>query len=248
MSLNAISTSTSTALPTVNFHSHGHRKGAHLDTGGTTGSTGVTNSANGSSVGQLPVGVSTALFSNLLQSIGQAIGAQSGASATSPATAAVTSGAATSNAAGAANAATNVLTPGRTQEVRAFMHSLSQALKQDGLGSSAPAVASTAGGGTLATPASGQYQGNLVSSLQTLIQQVGSSGKPTAATETLNSTFQNLLSGSTIAASGSAATAPAPDQSSSAALQSFLNNLLQNLQGNGAQSLNALGSSVNANV
>jgi hypothetical protein len=38
MSLTAITTSTSTALPGVNFHPRGHRKGAHVDTGSSTSS------------------------------------------------------------------------------------------------------------------------------------------------------------------------------------------------------------------
>jgi hypothetical protein len=249
MSLNAISTSPSTALPAVNFHPHGHRKGAHVDGGSAASST--AGNGNTSSIGQLPVGASTALFGNLLRSLEQAVGAA--ASAVSPVgsaiatTAGATAGASTSTAA-------SVPTPGRKQEMQAFVHSLFQALKQDGLSSggaggapATPAVASVAA--STATPASGQYQGSLVSSLQTLIQQLGSNGTATAATSTLSATFQNLIQGS----NGGAATAPgasnaASNPSSSAALQNFLNGLLQNLQGNGVHALNGVGNNINAEV
>jgi hypothetical protein len=102
-----------------------------------------------------------------------------------------------------------------------------QALKQDGLTSN----------GT----------GNIVSSLQNLIQQVGPNGKPTAATETLTATFQNLLNGVNGGA-GVAATASGSSGSSNSGLQSFLNNLLQHVQASGASSLTSAGGNVNAHV
>jgi hypothetical protein len=118
-------------------------------------------------------------------------------------------------------------TPGQRQELQAFQHSLLQALKQDGLTSN----------GT----------GNIVSSLQNLIQQVGPNGKPTAATETLTSTFQNLVNGvngsAAVASSGSSSSG-----SSNSGLQSFLNNLLQHVQASGASTLTSAGSNVNAHV
>jgi hypothetical protein len=124
-----------------------------------------------------------------------------------------------------ASAAT-AATPGQGQELQAFQHSLVQALKQDGLTSN----------GT----------GNVVSSLQNLIQQLGPNGKPTAATETLSSTFQNLTNGVNGVASTSAGSSSSG--SSNAGLQSFLNNLLQNVQATGAQSLTSAGNNVNTHV
>jgi hypothetical protein len=243
MSLNAISMA-ATALPTVNFHPHGHRKGAHPDSA-TASPTG-----NASGIGQLPVGASTSLFSNLVQSLEQVVGAQSAGAASTPVGSA-TAGSATGTSAGSAK-----------QELQAFMHSLFQVLKQDGLGSSSSASAPSAAGasttasaaaasGAAATgsSASAQYQGSLVSSLQTLIHQLGASGTSDAATANLSAAFQNLISGpGGNAASLSASSNTASSQSPNAGLQSFLNTLLQNLQGNGVQALNGVGNNVNANV
>jgi len=121
----------------------------------------------------------------------------------------------------AAGAATNAQSPGRQQEIQAFTHSLFQSLKQDGLGSTTTAV----------------------SSLQTLVQQLGSGQPQSAANRTLNSTFQNLVNGA--AASASAGTTT--DPSSTTALQSFLNDLLQKAQ-SGTLSLNGVGNSINSRV
>jgi hypothetical protein len=247
MSLTAITTSTSTALPGVNFHPRGHRKGAHVDTGSST------SSSNASGIGQLPVGAATPLFSNLLQSLEQTVSAQSAVTAAGSVGATGTASAAGSTPA-AAGAPASAATPAQQQELQAFLHSLFQALKQDGLGTSngaaaTPSAAGATGSATTATPASGQYQANLVSSLQSLMQQVGPDGKATAATETLTSTFQNLvngLMGPAAASSGSSNTGS--NQSPNAGLQNFLGNLLQNLQTNGVHTLTGVGNNVNANI
>jgi len=91
--------------------------------------------------------------------------------------------------------------------------------------------------------------GNIVSSLQSLIQQVGPNGKPTAATETLTSTFQNLVNGMNGAAgAGSTSAGSGSNTSPNSGLQTFLNNLLQNVQAGGVQSLSAAGANVNTHV
>ena len=142
-------------------------------------------------------------------------------------------------------ATTNAATAaGPAQEIQTFLHSLFQALKADGLGSSASTTGSTA-----AQSATGavHYQGGLVSSLQTLIQQLGSSGTSTPATATLNASFNSLMQG----VNGNAATAgssAASTQTSNAALQNFLSNLLQSVQSSGAHSLSSVGANVNTNV
>jgi hypothetical protein len=86
---NPISLSASTAPQALTLqshgHGHGHRKSANLDTGSTIGSTGSAATTAGSEIGQLPVGVSTALFGNLLQSLGQSIGTQASAASSTPA-------------------------------------------------------------------------------------------------------------------------------------------------------------------
>ncbi len=212
MSLSAISAAASTALSALNLHPHGHRKGGHFDTQSSSSALGGS-----SSIGQLPVGASTALFSNLVQSLQQTVGAQTAAA--TPAVQGVSGTA----------AATNAPSPGRQQELQAFTHSLFQSLKQDGLSASS---------GTSA-----------VSSLQTLVQQLSSGQPVSAANRTLNATFQNLVNGSsTGSAAAASATAVTSDPSSTTALQSFLNNLLQNLQSGGTLSLNGVGNSVNSKV
>jgi hypothetical protein len=234
--MSSITSAVSGLLNSPSFHGHGHRRGAHATSSGGSSSSATSStatSAGSNSIGQLPVGASTALFSGLVQSFEQAIGAQATASVTGTgATAAtqavsagtpVTGGASTTQSAGAAS------TPGQAQELQAFQHSLVQALKQDGLTSN----------GT----------GNIVSSLQSLIQQLGPNGKATAATETLSSTFQNLVNGvNGSAARASTSAGSSSSGSSNSGLQNFLNNLLQNLQASGAQSLTSAGGNVNTHV
>jgi hypothetical protein len=92
---NPISLSASTAPQALTLqahshgHGHGHRKSANLDTGSAVGSTDTAATTGGSEIGQLPVGVSTALFGNLLQSLGQSIGTQASAASSAPAGGAV---------------------------------------------------------------------------------------------------------------------------------------------------------------
>ena len=216
-------TAATSALLTPSFHGHGHRRGGHA-TSGTSSSTSASSSASGSGIGQLPVGASTSLFSGLVQSFEQAIGSQSSSVTGTGATASTAGTAAASSASSPAAAAA----PGQGQELQAFQHSLLQALKQDGLASNG--------------------SGNIVSSLQTLIQQVGPNGKPTAATETLTSTFQNLVNGTNGAAAAASSAGSGSNQSPNSGLQTFLNNLLQNVQAGGVQSLSAAGANVNTHV
>jgi hypothetical protein len=233
--MSSITAAVSGLLTSPSFHSHGHRRGAHATSSSTSStSSSSTTSSTSNSIGQLPVGAATALLSGPIQSFEQAIGSQSSPAATgigataatqaAPAGAAVASGT-TSTAPSAGVAAT----PGQGQELQAFQHSLVQALKQDGLTSN----------GT----------GNVVSSLQNLIQQLGSNGKPTAATQTLSSTFQNLVNGMNgSAAVASISAGSSSSGSSNSGLQTFLHNLLQNVQATGAQSLTSAGTNVNTHV
>ena len=75
----------------------------------------------------------------------------------------------------------------------------------------AAATASSTGANT---GGAGQYQGSLVSSLQTLIQQLGTNGTASASTANLSASFNSLVQG-TSGASASGSTA------SNASLQSF---------------------------
>jgi hypothetical protein len=229
MSTNAISSALASALENV----HGH--GRHKSSRGAS----VSSAASGtSSIGQLPVGVSTSLFSNLVSSFQQGLASQS-SSTVAAAQAAGATGTSGSSATGTSGTAQ--LTPAQQQEAQAFMHSLFQALKQDGL--SAGASGAPVSPSTAANSSSGNYQGSLGTSLQALIQQLGADGKSTAATQTLTSTFQNLVSGVTGAAAGSSSS-----DSTNASLRNFLGNLLQNVQGNGVQSIGLAGASVNTHV
>jgi hypothetical protein len=230
--MSSITAAVSGLLTSPSFHGHGHKRGAHAPSSSASSSSTTSNNSN--SIGQLPVGASTALFSGLVQSFEQAIGSQSTSAVTGAgATAAPQAASAGSTVAGGTASPTQTpgtaATPGQGQELQAFQHSLVQALKQDGLTSN----------GT----------GNIVSSLQHLIQQVGPNGKPTAATETLTSTFQNLVNGlNGSAAAASTSSGASPSGSSNAGLQNFLNNLLQHVQASGASSLTSAGSNVNAHV
>jgi hypothetical protein len=92
MSLITNLSSAQTALPSVNIHPHGHKKGSHV--GSADGST-----SDGAA--QIPTGSGQNLFSTLLQSLQAVIGVQLSA-ATPPATAA-NSAAAASSATAASN-------------------------------------------------------------------------------------------------------------------------------------------------
>jgi hypothetical protein len=235
MSLNPISTSLVSALQNIHGHGHGRHKGAH--TTSTADDTTSTTSSGTSSIGALPVSVSTSLFGNLVQSFEQTLAAQSSTAATG-----VQASSAATGSSAAGSTVTPNLTPAQQQEGQAFVHSLIQALKQDGLGSGAsgtPLAPSQAAAGS----APGNYQGDLATSLQALIQQLGPDGKSTAATQTLTSTFQNLVSGVNGTAAGSASS-----NSTNASLQNFLGSLLQNVQSNGVHALNLAGNNVNAHA
>jgi hypothetical protein len=223
MSLSALSTA-SKVLPTVNFHPHGRHKGATPDASSTSSTSGASS---GMTVGQLPVGAAAPLFGQVLRSLQQTVAAQA-VTAPSGGTTAATA------AAGAAGTTSISAANGSAASVQAFMHSLFQALKQDGLG--------TTGSGAATTPSSS----HLLSSLQTLIQQVSAGAAGNAATANLSTAYQNLVNG-TVTGTGAASTA-STSASSTAGLQTFLGNLLVNIQSGGAHVLSGVGNHVNTNV
>ncbi len=238
MSSLAITNTASTTLPSVNLKSRGpgHHRGLQPDA-----------ATQGSSSAQIPVGGVQNLFANLLQTLEQVIGIQpaAGTSAVAATGAAAGTSAASAGTNSAVNAGTGAASSAGNTATAAngFLHSLFQVLKQDGLGSGTGAQASSSGAvppsGTASSPA-GQYQGSLVSSLQTLIQQVGSGSASNPEIANLETSFNNLTQGS----SGNAAAGA----NSNAGLQSFLNSLLQNLQASGLQAPKLTGSNVNTNV
>jgi hypothetical protein len=244
MSSLAISNSASTTLPVVNFHGHGHghKKGMLADS--LTSSSSSTS--NGTS-GQLPVGAAQGLFGNLLQTLEQIIGVQPAATTAPTAATGVGgvtgTGTAVSAVSGASATAAN---PALAQDLSGFLHSLFQVLKQESAGAGTGAAASSAG--APAAAGAGQYQGSLASSLQALIQQVGSTGPASPAIANLDSSFNTLVNGLNGNAASASAGTSISTQSSNTALQGFLNNLLQNLQANGLQAPKLAGTNVNANV
>src|ERR1700691_6061448 len=246
MSSIAIANAASATLPTVNFRSHGRAQGGHKKSSELE-SESASSIGN---VGQMPVGATQGLLGNMLQSLQQAVGAQATAATAATSTTAATGTSAAGTTGTGTSAATTAASPSVAQDLNGFMHSLFQVLRQEGAAGAAAATPSTGTGTAAAAGGAGQYQGSLASSLQTLIQQVGSNGSTTPAIAKLESSFNTLVQGLSGNASSSASTpvagGTASTQSSTASLQNFLNNLLQNLQTNGLQTPNLSGSSVNA--
>lgn len=93
MSTIANLSSSPSALPAINIHPHGHKRGSHV---------GSTDDSGGGTTAQAPAGAVQKLFGRLIQSLEQVIGVQ-----LSAATPAVTA----TNAAIAGGAATDSPTP-----------------------------------------------------------------------------------------------------------------------------------------
>jgi len=126
MSLIANLTSASSALPTLNIHTHGHKKGSHV---------GPPDDSTSSSAAQAPAGSVQNLFGTLLQSVEQVIGLQ--LSPAKPAAAATTAAATTTAAAaGAGAAASTGAATASTQSagslLQNYLNNLSQNLRAGG--------------------------------------------------------------------------------------------------------------------
>jgi len=135
MSLIPNLTSASSALPTLNIHTHGHKKGSHV---------GSPDDSTSSSAAQAPAGSVQNLFGTLLQSVEQVIGLQ--LSPAKPAAAATTAAATTTAAAaGAGTAASTGAATASTQSagslLQNYLNNLSQNLRANG--SQTPIAAST---------------------------------------------------------------------------------------------------------
>jgi hypothetical protein len=127
-------------------------------------------------------------------------------------------GATAGSAVGAAAAS-----PVIAQDLHSFTHALFQALNSCGATATAPA----AGGGP--------YQASLVSSLQSLIQQVSAGGAQSPAVAGLTASFHQLTQD--LGAGGT-----------QASLQTFLSGYLHTVQGGGHVMPNLVGANVNAQV
>jgi hypothetical protein len=119
-------TSASSALPTLNIHTHGHKKGSHV---------GSPDDSTSSSSAQAPAGSVQNLFGTLLQSVEQVIGLQ--LSPAKPAAAAAA--AATTAAAGAGTTAATASTGAATASTQSagsllqnYLNNLSQNLRANG--------------------------------------------------------------------------------------------------------------------
>ena len=130
MSLIPNLTSASSALPTLNIHTHGHKKGSHV---------GSPDDSTSSSAAQAPAGSVQNLFGTLLQSVEQVIGLQlSPAKPAAAATtaAATTTAAAAAAAAGAGTAASTGAATASTQSagslLQNYLNNLSQNLRASG--------------------------------------------------------------------------------------------------------------------
>lgn len=263
--MSLISTAVATAAsPTLNLIPHGHKKGGHAVKDGA-----ASSSTQGPATTQ---SLLSSLFESIEQVLGISVSAPQTAAATAPAAGAATAVAGVSataaGASGTAASPTAIPTattaasaaPGSAQDVQSFLHSLFQALKADGLGTSAGATANplatnagatvsagtTVGGavGAGATSGAGRYDGSLVSSLQTLIHQVDANGPGTAVTSNLSASFNALIQGAT--GNTTTANAAGSGAASQVSLQNFLSNLLQSVQSNGIHSFSGIGANVNA--
>ncbi len=124
MSLIPNLTSASSALPTLNIHTHGHKKGSHV---------GSPDDSTSSSAAQAPAGSVQNLFGTLLQSVEQVIGLQ--LSPAKPAAAATTAAATTTAAAAGAAASTGAATASTQSAgslLQNYLNNLSQNLRASG--------------------------------------------------------------------------------------------------------------------
>jgi hypothetical protein len=117
-----LTSSSSSALPLVNAHPHGHKKTSQLDPTADSGS---------STAAQVPAATAQNLFGSLLQSLEQVIGVQFASTAPSATTTAATTAPSTTTAPGAITTAG--LTPALT--------SAGAASYQQGNGSQTPKAA-----------------------------------------------------------------------------------------------------------
>jgi hypothetical protein len=125
-------TSSASALPTLNIHAHGHKKGSHV---------GSADDSSSNAAAQAPAGTAGTvqnLFGTLLQSLEQVIGLQpSTATAATAATAAAGSGAsataatATTGATAATSTAT-ASTQSASTQLQNYLNNLSQNLRAGG--------------------------------------------------------------------------------------------------------------------
>jgi hypothetical protein len=114
-------TSASSALPTLNIHTHGHKKGSHV---------GSPDDSTSSSAAQAPAGSVQNLFGTLLQSVEQVIGLQ--LSPAKPAAAATTAAAGAGAGTTAATGVATASTQSAGSLLQNYLNNLSQTLRTNG--------------------------------------------------------------------------------------------------------------------
>jgi hypothetical protein len=128
MSAIANLSSAPTALPAVNVHPHGHRRGSHVES---------TEASSSDTAAQIPPGAAQNLFGSLLQSLEQVIGVQpataTSAAATTPDAATTPAAAATATtAASASGVPAKGTAAGASTLLQNYLGNLSQNLQAGG--------------------------------------------------------------------------------------------------------------------
>ncbi len=114
-------TSASSALPTLNIHTHGHKKGSHV---------GPTDDSDSNSTAQAPSGSVQHLFGTLLQSVEQVIGLQLSPAKPAATAATATAGAGATTTAATASAGTaTASTQSASNLLQNYLNNLSQNLR-----------------------------------------------------------------------------------------------------------------------
>jgi hypothetical protein len=127
-------TSAASALPTLNIHAHGHKKGSHV---------GSADDSSSNTAAQAPAGTVQNLFGTLLQSLEQVIGLQPSTAAAATAatatagagastTAATTGAAATTTSATASTGTAAASTQSSSTLLQNYLNNLSQNLRAGG--------------------------------------------------------------------------------------------------------------------
>jgi BRCT domain type II-containing protein len=113
------------ALPPVNVHPHGHRRGSHVES---------ADDSSSDTAAQVPPGAAQNLFGSLLQSLEQVIGVQSTTAAPTATAMPITAASATATPASAATTAASAGTAVSSSStlLQNYLNNLSQSLQANG--------------------------------------------------------------------------------------------------------------------
>ena len=116
-------TSAASALPTLNIHPHGHKKGSQV---------GSADDSSSNTAAQAPAGTVQNLFGTLLQSLEQVIGLQPSTGTAATAATATTGAGASTTAAAASTGAATASTQSASTLLQNYLNNLSQNLRANG--------------------------------------------------------------------------------------------------------------------